>query len=91
MNLNLSWVLIYKKYQRIKLYRLIQELKRKSSKEHRFTLISGKTQPNPENKSIPLPDQTQQKSEDPPLSDITKKLEIRSSEKHRFTPLSVKT
>ena len=89
MNLNLSWVLIYKKYQRIKLYRLIQELKRKSSKEHRFTLISGKTQPNPENKSIPLPDQTQQKSEDPPLPN--KKLESRLSEKHRYTTLPVKT
>ena len=91
MNLNLSWVLIYKKLQIISLFQIRQKLERKSSEEHIYTLLPGKTQPKSENNFLPLPDQTQQKSEDPPLSDITKKLEIRSSEKHRYTPLSVKT
>ena len=44
----------------------------KSSEEHRYTLLTGNTQSNPENKSMPLPDQTQKKSDDPPLSANTK-------------------
>ena len=72
MNLNLSWVLIYKKLQIISLFQIRQKLERKSSEEHIYTLLPGKTQPKSENKSMPLPDQTQQNSEDPPLSDNTK-------------------
>ena len=58
--------------QIISLFQIRQKLERKSSEEHIYTLLPGKTQPKSENKSMPLPDQTQQNSEDPPLSDNTK-------------------
>ena len=42
-------------------------MERKSSDKYSSTTLTGKNQPNTENKSMPLPTQTQQKSENSPL------------------------
>ena len=44
----------------------------KSSEEHRYTLLTDKTKLKPENKFMPLPDQTQQKSDNTSLLDKKK-------------------
>ena len=51
----------------------------------------GFTQPKPEKKFMPLPDQNQQKSENPPLHDKAKELERNSSDKHGSMPILGKT
>ena len=90
-NPNLIWVLIYKKDQIISLFQLRNKLEKKSSEEHRYTLLPGNTQLDSENKFMPLPDQTQKNSEDSPPSTHTKKVERKLSEYHRYTPLPGKT
>ena len=67
-NPDLSWVIIYKKYQIIKIYLLRTKKKeRKLSDKHGSTPLPGKTQPKSENKSMPLSAQNQQNSENPLL------------------------
>ena len=59
----LSCVLIYKKYQRINICVLRRKkLEKKLSDKHRCTTITGKNQPNPENKSMPMPTNNKKKS-----------------------------
>ena len=60
---------------------------RNFSEKHRSTLLPGKTQLKFENKSMPLPDQTEQNSENPPLTAKTKnrKWEVRTTARNMYT------
>ena len=64
VNPNLSQVIIYKRYEIIKLFLLrLENMDRKSSDEHMFTPLTGKTRTKPEKKFMYISDKTQQKSE----------------------------
>ena len=64
---------LLQKTHRINLCQIRQKLERKSPEEHMYTLLPGKTQQKPENKSMPLTSQTQQKYDNRPLSINTRK------------------
>ena len=51
-----------------------KQIERKFSDKHRSTPLLGNNEPKPENKSIPLPDHTQQKYDNPPLPANTEEI-----------------